>query len=497
MHKWSRFSQNCVCLAVTTLLPCRPMKSPFSIPTAGRFLLPNRFEVLLLGAAVLGGWLAGCASGKQEREESSAGWDQVSEILARIVPPTFPDLDFDIQQFGAVEGGEVDCTEAFAGAIAACHQAGGGRVVVPPGVYLTGPIHLKSRVNLHVSEGATIRFSTNTADYMPPVFTRFECIELMGYSPPIYAFEQTDIAITGKGTLDGQGQFWHRWLGQWNEDIRRLVEQGREGVPVSERVYGEGYKLRPNFIQPVRCQNVLIEGVRVINSPMWTLHPLYCTNVTIRGVTVETDGPNTDGCDPDSCRDVLIEDCVFDNGDDCIAIKSGRDEDGRQVNMPCENVVIRNCVFRAGHGGVTMGSETAGGIRNVFAEDCQFDSPDLNMAMRFKTNPARGGYIENVFLRDCVVKTAKYGIHITKRYGAGLTKDGETDPPVRNIDIRDSTFHRLTRQAIWVEGFSPDKIVTDVRIEDCEFEPMENPVTIRNANRIEIVNCTGLGEDRE
>jgi polygalacturonase len=267
---------------------------------------------------------------------------------------------------------------------------------------------------------------------------------------------------------------------------------GKQGVPVSERIFGEGHKLRPNFIQPVRCRNVLIEGVRVINSPMWTLHPVYCTNVTIRGVTVETSGPNTDGCDPDSCTDVLIENCVFNNGDDCIAVKSGRDEDGRRVNIPCENVVIRNCSFKKGHGGVTMGSETAGGIRNVFAEDCHFDSPDLNMAMRFKTNPARGGYIENIYLRNCSVQTAKYGIHITKRYGAGLTKDGDTDPAVRTIEIRNSKFGLLTRQAIFVEGFSPDKIVSDVLIADCVFTPMKNPVTITNATRVEIVNCTGL-----
>jgi len=270
---------------------------------------------------------------------------------------------------------------------------------------------------------------------------------------------------------------------------------GKAGVPVAERVFGEGHKLRPNFIQPMRCKNVLIEGVRVINSPMWTLNPVYCTNVTIRGVTVETDGPNTDGCDPDSCTDVLIEDCVFSNGDDCIAVKSGRDEDGRRVNIPCENVVIRNCVFKNGHGGVTMGSETAGGIRNVFAENCHFDSPDLDMAMRFKTNPARGGYIENIYLRNCVVKTAKYGIHITKRYGAGITKDGDTDPAVRNIDIRDSKFETLTKGAIFVQGFSAEKLVTDVRIEHCDFQPVKNPVTITNAARIEIVNCSGLAKD--
>lgn len=429
-----------------------------------------------------------CTAGKSSRDP----WREADRIVARIKPPTFPARDFDVTRFGAVPGGEADCTSAFKSAIEACHDAGGGRVEVPAGIYLSGPIHLKSRVNLHVSEGATIRFTTNTAAYMPVVFTRFECIELMNYSAPIYALGQTDIAITGKGTLDGQGEVWHRWIKRWEADIRTLVDMARRGVPVNERVFGEGKTLRPNFIQPVRCNNVLIEDVRVINSPMWTINPVYCTNVTVRRVTVETDGPNTDGCNPDSCTDVLIENCVFSNGDDCIAIKSGRDEDGRRVNIPSENIVIRDCVFKNGHGGVTMGSETAGGIRNVYAERCHFDSPDLDMAMRFKTNPARGGYIENIFLRDCTVKTAKYGIHITKRYGAGATKDGDTDPAVRNIDISNSKFGTLTKGAIFVQGFSADKIVTDVRIENCEFQPGKNGVTVTNAARIEIVDCRGL-----
>jgi polygalacturonase len=452
--------------------------------------LPGLFAASILLVAMTG--CVGSRSSTCTASTENSGWAQVPQILARIKAPAFPARDFDITQYGAVADGATDCTAAFSSAISACNAAGGGRVVVPAGIFLTGPIHLKSHVNLHLRDGATIRFTTNTAAYMPPVFTRFECIELMGYSAPVYAFEQTDIAITGQGTLDGQGEFWHRWIKQWDVDIRRLVEMGRSNAPVAERVFGEGHKLRPNFIQPVRCKNVLIEGVRVINSPMWTLNPVYCTNVIIRGVTVDTAGPNTDGCDPDSCTDVLIEDCVFNNGDDCIAVKSGRDEDGQRVNIPCENVIIRNCIFKKGHGGVTMGSETAGGIRNVFAENCHFDSPDLNMAMRFKTNPARGGYIENIYLRNCEVQTAKYGIHITKRYGSGITKDGDTDPAVRNIDIRDSKFGTLTKGAIFVQGFSAEKIVTDVHIENCIFQPMKAAVTITNAARVNIVNCTGL-----
>jgi polygalacturonase len=419
-------------------------------------------------------------------------WAQVPEILKRIVPPTFPARDFDVTKYGAKNDGTTDCTQAFREAIAACTKAGGGRVLVPAGKFLTGPIHLKNNVNLHVTKDATILFSKKTSDYMPVVFTRFECMEVMNYSALIYAFEQQNIALTGEGTLDGQAgpDFWHNWRPTWRADVQKLTQMGTDGVPVKDRVFGEGHQLRPNFVQPVRCRNVLIEGVKIINSPMWVIHPVYSTNVTVWGVTVLTQGPNTDGCNPDSCTDVLIEDCHFSNGDDCIAIKSGRDHDGRRVNIPTENVIVRNCVFEAGHGGVTMGSETSGGIRNVFAENCSFDSPDLDMAMRFKTNPARGGFIENIFFRNCTIKTAKYGLHMTLRYGGNGAIEGGTIPVVRNIDIRDSTFNNLTRQPIFIQGWSPEGLITDVTIANCELNTVKPNVgnTITNAARIKLVN---------
>ena len=351
-------------------------------------------------------------------------------------------------------------------------------------------------MNLHVTKDATVLFSTNTASYMPVVFCRYECTEVMNYSPFIYAFEQNNIAITGEGTLDGQGSKgpWYSWQG--GAEGRKLVEMGNAGVPVEQRVFGEGRKLRPYFIQPTRCRNVLIEGVRIIDSPMWVISPLYCTNVTVKGVTVDTDGPNTDGCDPDSCTDVWIKDCSFNNGDDCIAIKSGRDVDGRRVNIPSENIVIQNCRFAAGHGGVTCGSETAGSIRNVFAENCSFDSPDLDMALRFKSNPARGGTVENVNIRNCTVKTSKFGIHMTLRYSSAGARDGDAIPVMRNIDIRDTSFANLTRQPIFIEGYSPDIQISDVTIANCTFGKVATPgATITNAVRISLINNHGGGLD--
>ena len=462
--------------------------------TTARYLCLT--SLALLAAA---GWSCRTATKTETDASTSARTDADRagaggpKILARIVPPRFPARDFDITQFGAVGDGVTDCTPAFRAAIAACAQAGGGRVVVPTGVFLSGAIHLQSRVNLHVTRDATIRFTTNTTAYLPVVFTRYECVEVMNFSPPIYAFEQQDIAITGTGTLDGQGQAWHLWRDRWRPDVQALVELGNQDVPVAQRVFGEGRYLRPNFIQPVRCRNVLIEGVKVINSPMWTITPTYCTNVTIRGVTVETTGPNTDGCDPDSSTDVWIKDCVFSNGDDCIAIKSGRDRDGRRVNIPSENIVIQDCVFKAGHGGVTMGSETAGGIRNVFAENCQFDSPDLDMAMRFKSNPARGGFVENIYLRNCTVKTAKFGIHMTLRYGSSGAREGNEKPLMRNIDIRDSSFETLTKAPIFIEGWSEAIPITDITIANCTFASAKTASVITNASRISLIGVKGSG----
>ena len=463
----------------------------------------NRIRLSLLTAllAVVSLIHSGCVTEKSSDSEARAAekaaakaWAQLPKILKRIVPPKFPDHDFDITKFGAVGDGVTDCSKALADAITACNSAGGGRVIVPGGKFLTGPIHLKSDVNLHVVKDATILFTTNTAAYLPVVFTRYECTEVMNYSPFIYAFEQKNIAITGEGTLDSQATLgeWHSWSRRG--EGAKLVEMGNKDVPVAQRVFGEGHFLRPYFIQPTRCQNVLIEGVKILGSPMWVISPLYCTNVTVHGVTVEATGPNTDGCDPDSCTDVLIKDCNFSDGDDCIAIKSGRDRDGHRVNIPSRNLVIQNCHFKAGHGGVTCGSETSGGISTVYAENCDFDSPDLDYAFRFKTNPARGGYINNVFIRNCKVQTAKFGIHMTLRYSSAGARDGEYTPDLRNIDIRDCSFANLTKQPIFIEGYDDKIKISDVTIANCVFEQAQTKgMTITNAVNIHLINNSGAG----
>ncbi len=427
---------------------------------------------------------------------ASAGWqDQAASILARIRPPKFPNRDFDITRYGAKPDPEADSTEALRKAIAACSAAGGGRVVVPPGTFLTGAVHLKSRVNLHIAEGATLRFSRDPKDY-PVVFTRWEGTECMNYSSLIYAFEQTDIAITGTGTLDGQADcdHWWPWKGGVTCGVRHdgpnaladraaLVAMADQDTPVKDRLFGPGHYLRPQFIQPYRSRNVLIEGVNIRNSPMWEIHPVLCRNVTVRNVNISTHGPNNDGCDPESCRDVLIQGCTFDTGDDCIAIKSGRNRDGRRLHAPCENLVIENCVMKDGHGGVSIGSEASGGVRNVFVRDCRMSSPHLERALRIKTNSYRGGVIENISFRSVTVgEVAHDVIQIDFSYEEG--EGGPFLPTVRNIEIRDVTCEK-TVDALNLRGYASDP-VRNVTVARCRFGQAAKPNVIEHVEGLQV-----------
>ncbi len=433
-----------------------------------------------------------------------AGWAQVPGILARIVPPTFPHRDFDIGRFGAVGDGAKDCTGAFRDAIAACHAAGGGRVVVPEGSFLTGAIRLESGVNLHLATPrSVIAFSRDPRQYLPVVFSRWEGVELMNYSALIYAFEARNIAVTGTGTLDGQADAEHWWPWKGSKDVpgvrnqnaarARLIEMGAKGVPVADRVFGEGSCLRPNFIQPYRCQNVLIEGVRIRNSPMWEIHPVLCTNVMVRGVDILSHGPNNDGCDPESCRDVLIEGCTFDTGDDCIAIKSGRNEDGRRLGVAAENIIVRDCVMKDGHGGVVIGSEISGGARNIFAERCRMDSPQLDRALRIKSNSIRGGTIEHVYMRDVNVgQVAEALVTVNYFYEEG---DAGTFPPiVRDVEVRNVTSTK-SQYVLLLRGYARDP-VSDVRVIDCTFDNVEKPDLLEAVKDIVLANVKVNGTTR-
>ena len=452
---------------------------------------------IALGAGSLAlapGLMSGCA-GRLSRTDA-VGWDLVPHILARIEAPSFPSRDFSVTDHGAVADGTTDCTAAFAGAIARCASSGGGRVVVPAGRYLTGAIHLRNNVNLHVSDGATILFSTDARKYLPPVLTRFEGVEVMNYSPLIYAIDCENVAVSGTGTLDGQADnaHWWPWKGNpdfgWkpgeprqNEAREKLFGMAERGVPPSERQFGEGGYLRPSFIQTYRCRNVLIENVKIVNSPMWEIHPVLSVNVTVRGVRISTHGPNNDGCDPESCRDVLIDRCHFDTGDDCIAIKSGRNADGRRIAVPSENIIVRNCEMRDGHGGVTIGSEISGGVRNVFAEACTMDSPNLDRALRFKNNAARGGLLEHVYMRDVTVgQVADAVLQIDYLYEEG--PNGAFTPVVRDVEMRNVTS-RKSKYALYLRGIERG-VIADVRIIDCRFDNVARPNVVERVSGLAL-----------
>ncbi len=431
------------------------------------------------------------ASVKHSTADDTTGWSQVPGILKRIVPPTFPDRNFAITDYGAVAGGKTMCTEAFAKAIEACSKAGGGHVLVPKGVFLTGAIHLKSNVDLHISEGAVVRFSTNPKDYLPVVLARWEGSEVMNYSPLIYAYGQTNIAVTGKGLLDGQADSVHWWpwkkLSNQPNSRPRLMKLNDENVPVAKRIFGEGCYLRPTFVEFYECKNVVIKDVRLEKAPFWFLHPVLCTNVTIDGIETNSNGPNTDGCDPESCTDVLMQNCVFNDGDDCIAIKSGRNNDGRRDDVPASNIIIRDCTMKDGHGGVSIGSEISGGCSNVFIEDCRLSSPNLDQALRIKSNAKRGGVIDNIYARNLEIGQVKEAIvRITMNYDPREAKGYSYYPVMKNISVENVTSQKST-YGLYLDGL-PESKIDGVVIKDCKFAGVKKGNDVTNTSNLKFKN---------
>lgn len=422
----------------------------------------------------------------------------------QVQPPSFANRTFDITKYGAVGDGQTKCTGAIRKAIEACSAGGGGRVLVPKGIFLTGAIHLESNVNVHVAEDATLRFSRDPNDYLPVVFTRYEGVECMNYSPFIYAFEKQNVAVTGPGLLDGQAgeEHWWPWVGRtrygWKpgqpnlrRDRKKLFDMGEHDVPVRERVFGKGHYLRPNFVQPYRCTNVLLEGFRMKASPMWELNPVLCRNVTVRNVHIDSHGPNNDGCDPESSRDVLISNCTFSTGDDCIAVKSGRNRDGRRVGVPCQNVLIQDCHMEDGHGGVSIGSEVSGGIKNIIVESCPMSSPHLQRGLRIKTNSYRGGVIEGItFSHVTIGQVAEAAIEVDFFYEEG--EGGPFRPAVKNIVVSDVTCGK-SKYAVFLRGYANDPI-SSVNISHCTFDGAAKGAFFEHVESVRIADTTMNGK---
>jgi polygalacturonase len=408
-------------------------------------------------------------------------WRRLPEILERIRPPVFPPARFDVTRFGASAGGGADSRAAFTSAILACWRAGGGKVVVPPGKYrLDGPLYLRSNVNLHLMPDAVLRFSTDPAHYLPEVLVRWEGTRCFNYSPLIYSYQERNIAITGAGVIDGQATDEQ---GGWMKMVRSAPElsketlrsMGRGGLPVEKRIFGALSNLRPQMFHAYACANILIEGVTFLRSPFWTVHPAFCTNVTVRGITVEGNRPtklnNDDSVLPDSSHYVLIEKSTFDSLCDGVGIKAGRDNDA-WGGMACENIVVRNCNLRRSWGAIVVGSEVSGGIRNVFIENNVIG--EARYALYIKSNAFRGGVVENLYFRnnrigqveDCIRMESNFADvakhkHITPfrnfhferiscadASGAGISSDGLSGLPISDVHFRDVTIHKARKPVV-------------------------------------------------
>lgn len=441
---------------------------------------------LLMAAVLPFSFLVGCGETQtKQMSETEQAWAVADSIRTLIVPPTFADRDFVITSYGAGSDSTVLSTAAINNAIEACHAEGGGRVVIPAGTFLTGAIHLKSNVNLHLEDGAKLLFSRDVEDYKPLVKTRWEGMECMNYSPLIYAYGQENIAITGNGILDGNAnnEYWWPWKAKkeygWTEGmenqlaaVKRLTQEVKDRVAVEDRIHGDGSFLRPPFIQPYNSSNILIADVKIINAPFWNINPVLCENVTVRNVSVVTHGPNNDGCNPESSKNVLITDCFFDTGDDCIAIKSGRNEDGREIGRPAENHIIENCEMKDGHGGVVLGSEISGGARNIFAQNLKMDSPDLDRILRIKTSSLRGGVIENVYMRNVEVGTYKEAAVLVDMF---YEKPGDFMPTVRNITVENLQVKEGGKFGVLINAYE-ESPAENLKIINSTIEGVDVPV---------------------
>ena len=419
-------------------------------------------------------------------------WNQAAEIVQRIQEPEFQNRSFNIVDLGAKGDGKHNDLPALQGAINICNQVGGGRVVVPKGVYwLEGPIHFKSNVNLYLSEGSILRFSAKPDDFLPLVYTRWEGTELFNYSPFIYANNCTNIAITGSGTIDGNAkETFAPWLKKQTPDQNNLRDMGDEGVPVEQRIFGAGHWLRPSFIQFINCHRVKMEGVKVIESPFWIIHPVYSSHIIMRNLHIESFRLNNDGIDIDSCKDVLVEGCTFSTGDDAVVIKSGRDYEGRKLGRSSENIVIRNNTCLKVHNGIAIGSEMSGSVRNVFIENNTIKS-GRNL-IYFKSNLDRGGTIENVFVRNIEVGIAtKTLIYFQTDYHS--FRGGHFPPTFRNFHIENVTC-KETGYGVRVQGHLESPI-TGVHIKNVSIEKAKTPVKIHEHDQVVLQGVTINGKD--
>ncbi|MBI5688956.1 MAG: glycoside hydrolase family 28 protein [Verrucomicrobia bacterium] len=451
-----------------------PLPPPAPPPFAPR-LSRRRF----LG--VVGGGAAGFLATSSVAAPPAAPWPDLASLPERLPPPRIPSRQLRLDALGASANGTADALPALRKGLQELARAGGGRLIVPPGTWrLDGPIHLTSGINLHLDEGAVLRFTPNPPLYLPPVLTRFEGTELFNHSPCLYAYQAHHIAITGRGIIDGNGaKVCTEWRQQQRPDRDRLRAMGAEGVPVAQRVFGAGHFLRYGLIQFFGCSQVLLEDFTALNSPFWCIHTVACSQVRARRLRVEGDHLNNDCFDPESSSEVLIEDCFFRSGDDCIAIKSGRDQDGWRLGRPSEDILIRNCELHStGAAAIAIGSEMSGGVRRVRVENCRIGR--ARQGFNCKGNLDRGGVVEQVRVRGLTAESVDEFIQLTLDY-QGLRVGGHA-PRFRDFEFRG--LH--CREA--VTGFSALGVAgaefADLRLEDVTVDRARQPTVIRHARSL-------------
>ena len=421
---------------------------------------------------------------------SSFPSDSITSIVKRIKLPQIPSFKIEITKLGAKGDSISDSKPVFDKAMALCEKNNGGTIVVSKGVYtLNGPIHFVSNVNIFIEKDAKIRFSDNPKHYLPTVLTSWEGTTIYNYSPLIYAYNCSNIAITGEGTIDGEGsKIWNSFKAKEGPDKIATREMNHTNVPLKDRNFGNGHFLRPQLIQFFNCKNILVENIKIEDAPFWCLHLLKSQSITVRGLEYKAFNKNNDGIDPEYSKDVLIEDINFDNADDNIAIKAGRDFEGRSNSKtPSENIVIRNCNFKGLHG-VVLGSEMSAGIKNVYIENNKTVGY-LKRGIYFKTNADRGGFIKNIYVRNLQLDEVEDCIYVTANY-MGEGKDFPSE--ISDISFSNISCNKARESAIVIQGYSQKK-VRNVFLDTIEVKSARNGLTVVNSENVSI-NEVIIGE---
>jgi polygalacturonase len=442
-----------------------------TIITQIKGLCPKAFLLIAL-------FTAANVSAQQHQVTSPA----IDSILNNINPPQFKKAVYNIAGYGAVADGKTDTKAIFDKVITLCSVSGGGQVLIPKGTYyIAGPVVLKSHVNLHFEHGAVLVFSGEPKDYLPAVLSLWEGTEVFNYCPLFYAYQCSDIAITGQGTVNGSASAnFATWRPQGSADQSKLRHMGGNGTPVYQRVFGDGFHLPPDMIQFFGCKNVLIDGITILDSPYWVIHPVLCNNVTVQNVTINSHNLNNDGCDPESSTNVLVQHCNFNTGDDDIAIKAGRDQDGWRIGQPTENIIVRDCRFTSKANGLCIGSEMSAGVRNVYMYNVVISK--CLSAIYFKSNLDRGGFIENIRVHNVQCDTARAAFIRFENNYSGL-RGGHYPTLFNNFVIANVICNYAGEAGIYAVGVNGNPL-KNISLKNVIIQKTQVPEVISNADNL-------------